>query len=94
MAALNENCEDDEIILTENECRVAANALGLIYKGVCTEPATNCNQRPAGCYTMLRIGARDTYHNMITNPSNLYPAQQRAGVCRRQSKLLCHIISY
>ena len=85
VAAPNESCPEDEVVLTEGACAIAAKALGLTYKGSCP---TKCMERPAGCYTMLHTGARDTYFNINLSPSILVEADDRAGICRKHSKKL------
>lgn len=77
------NCGNGEIILEEDECKDASEALGREYVGRSTS-----KKRPAGCYWVLKfLSNREyaySYFNTIVDASSTDPinGREHGGICR------------
>ena len=78
------NCEHGEIVLTEEECKVASERLGRKYVG-----RTRSEGRPAGCYWVFKsLSNREhacSYFNTIVDASSSEPTNGRehGGICKK-----------
>ena len=76
------NCEDDKLVLKEDECKIASETVGAEYVG-----RTTSRDRPAGCYWARRsLSNRDyiySYFNTIVDASSAEPTNGRehGGIC-------------
>ena len=79
--ARGENCQEDQVIVTESECKVAATTLKIQYKW-----ANTGAQYPAGCYWIH--GYSDVFFNTVIDLSKTDPSQfgSRAGVCLNKNR--------
>ena len=81
---LGENCLEDHIIETENDCKFAAERRdSLSYVGNVTD-----NRYPAGCYW----NNYKVYFNNIIDPSETDPEGNRGGICWRKRIYLASIM--
>ena len=79
-----ENCLEDHIIETENDCKFAAKRRdSLSYIGNVTN-----NRYPAGCFW----NNYKVYFNNITDPSKTDPEGNRGGICWRKRIYLASIM--
>ena len=78
------NCEHGEIVLTEEECKVASERLGRKYVG-----RSRSEGRPAGCYWVFKsLSNREhacSYFNTIVDASSSEPTNGRehGGICKK-----------
>ena len=79
-----ENCENDEMVSTEEECKLASERLGRKYVG-----RTRSRGRPAGCYWAFKsLTNREhaySYVNTIVDASSTEPTNGRkhGGICKK-----------
>ena len=66
---IGKNCQADQIIDTEDTCKVAANVLGLSYVRVRPNSNSYC---PAGCY-WPSSNSDVAFFNLLTDPSETDP---------------------
>ena len=78
---IGENCQADQIIDTEDTCKVAANVLGLSYVRVRPNSNSYC---PAGCH-WPSSNSDVAFFNVLTDPSETYPEHfgVKGGLCKR-----------
>ena len=77
-----QNCQDNEIVSTEVECRTASQEIGREYVG-----RTTSVKRPAGCYwvitTVSMTDYRYSYFNTIVKAQfvDLTTGREHGGIC-------------
>lgn len=78
---IGENCQADQIIDTEDTCKVAANVLGLSYVRVRPNSNSYC---PAGCH-WPSSNSDVAFFNLLTDPFETYPQHfgVKGGLCKR-----------
>ena len=83
-SSYGENCLEDHIIETENDCKFAAKGRdSLSYIGNVTN-----NRYPAGCFW----NNYKVHFNNITDPSKTDPEGNRGGICWRKRIYLASIM--
>ena len=78
---IGKNCQADQIIDTEDICKVAANVLGLSYVRVRPNSNSYC---PAGCH-WPSSNSDVAFFNRLTDPSETDPEHfgVKGGLCKR-----------
>ena len=85
------NCPLNDIIKTQNECKVAAGKMGLVYR---EDLKAAHSTRPAGCYSYgYTSDSTDVGFNTITDPTSTSNLGELAGLCE-SSTIMKLIISY
>ena len=87
----NENCPDDKVVTTMDECMQAIEKFGFELLVL----QANDSNIPAGCSTMPKKGNWLVVFNQITDPSETNPQFFLARpICRKIAQGMCFTNSY
>ena len=86
MTSTGNNCPSSGVVLTEVECKDAANQLAMSYRSV-----KNGEQYPAGCN---HYDKRAVYFNNIVDPSATSPHSFYGAICSTSTGMVILVISF
>ena len=84
------NCPSSGVVLTEVECKDAANQLALVTNGMSYKKRDSGDIFPAGCYYFRQsLYSKSTvYFNKILDPSATSPYSRYGAICSESTGMV------